>query len=93
MADGLDVGHGRMLSDKDAEALLKSPILLAAIARIADRVRDAANAAHNADGYRSSTRIIGDRVQGSVWTGDRHTIFSNRKHNTLIQVLGSAGRG
>lgn len=83
---------GRVLSSDAAEQILQSPKLRALVGAVAARIRDAANAMHDADGYVSGTDTTRDRVRGYVVTGDGHTIRSNRRHNTLIRAM-DAGRG
>lgn len=71
-----------------ARSVMGGAVARAAVAAKAARVRAAANSMYGASGYGMRVGTRGKRAHAFVYTGDTHSINSNRKHNTLLKALG-----
>lgn len=55
----------------------------------AERIASRANSMYGATGYKVSPGRPGKmRAHAIVYTGDMHSVNSNRRHNTLLKALG-----
>jgi len=71
------------------KALLNSPELCDLCSEKAMDVADRANSMFDASGYEVSMGRPGRfRAHAIVYTGDLHSMRSNRVHNTLLKAIG-----
>jgi hypothetical protein len=70
-------------------AMLNSPEMCAAVTGVANEIAERANGMYAANGYEVSPGRPGKkRCHAIVYTGDMHSVNSNRVHNTLQKSLG-----
>lgn len=64
-----------------------APIRAILLAR-ANEIAMRANGMYEANGYGAKIKTGKTRARGIVYTGNMHTMYSNRVHNTLKKALG-----
>ena len=74
--------------NKIRSSFLKSGAVQAMLLAKAQRIAARANGMHGAKGYGAKIKVGQTRARAIVYTGDRHTIRSNIKYNTLQKALG-----
>ncbi|KXB34381.1 hypothetical protein HMPREF3192_00933 [Atopobium deltae] len=74
--------------NKVRTAILSSIATKALIRAKAERIAKKANAMYGAKGYRVRIKQGQTRARAYVYTGDLHSMRSNRIHNTLQKALG-----
>lgn len=71
-------------------AVLKSGSVQAMLLAKAQVIATRANGMYGAKGYKAKIKVGQTRARAIVYTGDKHTIRSNFKHNTLQKALGGS---
>lgn len=74
--------------NKIRTAVLKSGAVQAMLLAKAQGIAARANGMHGAKGYGVKVKVGQTRARAIVYTGNRHTMRSNIKHNTLQKALG-----
>lgn len=74
--------------NKARKAILSSPAVKALIKAKAEHIANKANAMYGAKGYGVKVKQGQTRARAYIYTGNRQTIYSNRKHNTLQKAIG-----
>lgn len=74
--------------NKIRTAVLKSGAVQAMLLAKAQGIAARANGMHGAKGYGAKIKVGQTRARAIVYTGNKHTMRSNIKYNTLQKALG-----